>query len=112
MAERREDEVLSSFTSEEVVILQRRSTLFLVKVQKYQHQIHSVQDNISDEVGVLIDFTVVIFQKDEPDAFEELGTGNRIATWLLYVSNPHTMFLILVAMSRTPPPAPPTVWSV
>ncbi|CAF90979.1 unnamed protein product, partial [Tetraodon nigroviridis] len=25
-------------------------------------------------------------QKDEPDAFEELGTGNRIATWLLYVS--------------------------
>lgn len=27
-----------------------------------------------------------LFQKDEPDAFEELGTGNRIATWLLYVS--------------------------
>ncbi|XP_028424253.1 prolyl 4-hydroxylase subunit alpha-1 [Perca flavescens] len=26
-------------------------------------------------------------RKDEPDAFEELGTGNRIATWLLYVSN-------------------------
>uniref|UniRef100_A0A3P8Q999 procollagen-proline 4-dioxygenase n=1 Tax=Astatotilapia calliptera TaxID=8154 RepID=A0A3P8Q999_ASTCA len=25
-------------------------------------------------------------RKDEPDAFEELGTGNRIATWLLYVS--------------------------
>ncbi|GLD57807.1 prolyl 4-hydroxylase subunit alpha-1-like isoform X2 [Lates japonicus] len=24
-------------------------------------------------------------RKDEPDAFEELGTGNRIATWLLYV---------------------------
>lgn len=27
-----------------------------------------------------------VSQKDEPDAFEELGTGNRIATWLLYVS--------------------------
>lgn len=26
-------------------------------------------------------------QKDEPDAFKELGTGNRIATWLFYVSN-------------------------
>uniref|UniRef100_A0A3Q3WS80 procollagen-proline 4-dioxygenase n=1 Tax=Mola mola TaxID=94237 RepID=A0A3Q3WS80_MOLML len=26
-------------------------------------------------------------QKDEPDAFEELGTGNRIATWLLYMSD-------------------------
>ncbi|NXY91239.1 P4HA1 hydroxylase, partial [Alcedo cyanopectus] len=25
-------------------------------------------------------------QKDEPDAFKELGTGNRIATWLFYVS--------------------------
>lgn len=24
---------------------------------------------------------------DEPDAFEELGTGNRIATWLLYMSD-------------------------
>lgn len=29
-------------------------------------------------------------QKDEPDAFKELGTGNRIATWLFYVSD---MFL-------------------
>ncbi|CAL8302633.1 unnamed protein product [Lota lota] len=26
-------------------------------------------------------------RKDEPDAFKELGTGNRIATWLLYMSN-------------------------
>lgn len=26
-------------------------------------------------------------QKDEPDAFKELGTGNRIATWLFYVSD-------------------------
>ncbi|XP_029681400.1 prolyl 4-hydroxylase subunit alpha-1-like isoform X2 [Takifugu rubripes] len=25
-------------------------------------------------------------RKDEPDAFKELGTGNRIATWLLYMS--------------------------
>lgn len=29
-------------------------------------------------------------QKDEPDAFKELGTGNRIATWLFYVS---TLFI-------------------
>ncbi|KAM4716004.1 prolyl 4-hydroxylase subunit alpha-1-like isoform 1-T2 [Anableps anableps] len=28
-------------------------------------------------------------RKDEPDAFEELGTGNRIATWLLYMSDVH-----------------------
>lgn len=28
-----------------------------------------------------------VLQKDEPDAFEELGTGNRIATWLLYMSD-------------------------
>lgn len=26
-------------------------------------------------------------QDDEPDAFAELGTGNRIATWLLYMSD-------------------------
>ncbi|XP_059677020.1 prolyl 4-hydroxylase subunit alpha-1 isoform X2 [Gavia stellata] len=26
-------------------------------------------------------------QKDEPDAFKELGTGNRIATWLFYMSD-------------------------
>ncbi|NXO49328.1 P4HA1 hydroxylase, partial [Aramus guarauna] len=26
-------------------------------------------------------------RKDEPDAFKELGTGNRIATWLFYVSD-------------------------
>ncbi|XP_059180186.1 prolyl 4-hydroxylase subunit alpha-1-like [Centropristis striata] len=26
-------------------------------------------------------------RKDEPDAFEQLGTGNRIATWLLYMSD-------------------------
>uniref|UniRef100_A0A3B5A3K6 Prolyl 4-hydroxylase subunit alpha-1 n=1 Tax=Stegastes partitus TaxID=144197 RepID=A0A3B5A3K6_9TELE len=30
---------------------------------------------------------VVSVQKDEPDAFKELGTGNRIATWLFYMSN-------------------------
>ena len=29
---------------------------------------------------------VFYLQKDEPDAFKELGTGNRIATWLFYVS--------------------------
>uniref|UniRef100_A0A8C2PKG3 Prolyl 4-hydroxylase subunit alpha-1 n=1 Tax=Capra hircus TaxID=9925 RepID=A0A8C2PKG3_CAPHI len=26
-------------------------------------------------------------RKDEPDAFKELGTGNRIATWLFYMSD-------------------------
>ncbi|ERE87261.1 prolyl 4-hydroxylase subunit alpha-1 isoform X1 [Cricetulus griseus] len=26
-------------------------------------------------------------RKDEPDAFQELGTGNRIATWLFYMSD-------------------------
>ncbi|NP_001303299.1 prolyl 4-hydroxylase subunit alpha-1 isoform 1 precursor [Mus musculus] len=26
-------------------------------------------------------------RKDEPDAFRELGTGNRIATWLFYMSD-------------------------
>ncbi|XP_028331385.1 prolyl 4-hydroxylase subunit alpha-1-like isoform X2 [Gouania willdenowi] len=26
-------------------------------------------------------------RKDEPDAFEELGMGNRVATWLLYMSD-------------------------
>lgn len=30
---------------------------------------------------------VISVQKDEPDAFKELGTGNRIATWLFYVSD-------------------------
>lgn len=41
---------------------------------------------------------LVYIQKDEPDAFKELGTGNRIATWLFYVSNsPHlTQYLCLV----------------
>ncbi|XP_018083047.1 prolyl 4-hydroxylase subunit alpha-1 isoform X2 [Xenopus laevis] len=29
------------------------------------------------------DFT----RKDEPDAFKELGTGNRVATWLFYMSD-------------------------
>lgn len=40
-----------------------------------------------------------IFQKDEPDAFEGLGTGNRIATWLLYVSNHHALFLTAAAQT-------------
>uniref|UniRef100_A0A4W5NY55 procollagen-proline 4-dioxygenase n=1 Tax=Hucho hucho TaxID=62062 RepID=A0A4W5NY55_9TELE len=26
-------------------------------------------------------------RKDEPDAFKELGTGNRVATWLFYMSD-------------------------
>ena len=32
-------------------------------------------------------------QKDEPDAFKELGTGNRVATWLFYVSMSIRLFL-------------------
>ncbi len=33
---------------------------------------------------------VLCMQSDEKDAFESLGTGNRIATWLYYVSGePH-----------------------
>lgn len=31
-------------------------------------------------------YVLLFSQKDEPDAFKELGTGNRIATWLFYVS--------------------------
>lgn len=31
-------------------------------------------------------YSWLFLQKDEPDAFKELGTGNRIATWLFYVS--------------------------
>lgn len=27
-----------------------------------------------------------LFQKDEKNAFKSLGTGNRIATWINYVS--------------------------
>ncbi|KPP59364.1 hypothetical protein Z043_122722 [Scleropages formosus] len=30
---------------------------------------------------------LITLKKDEPDAFKELGTGNRIATWLFYMSN-------------------------
>lgn len=32
-------------------------------------------------------FVFLALQKDEPDAFKELGTGNRIATWLFYMSD-------------------------
>uniref|UniRef100_A0AAQ6A4L5 Prolyl 4-hydroxylase subunit alpha-1 n=1 Tax=Amphiprion ocellaris TaxID=80972 RepID=A0AAQ6A4L5_AMPOC len=38
----------------------------------------------AEELQVKSYFKVV---KDEPDAFKELGTGNRIATWLFYMSN-------------------------
>ena len=27
-----------------------------------------------------------LFQREETNAFKDLGTGNRIATWLFYVS--------------------------
>lgn len=39
---------------------------------------------------------VISVQKDEPDAFKELGTGNRIATWLFYVSGPALTFFYLL----------------
>lgn len=35
---------------------------------------------------IIAHYSWLFLQKDEPDAFKELGTGNRIATWLFYVS--------------------------
>lgn len=34
----------------------------------------------------VIDFNLYLFQKDEKNSFKNLGTGNRIATVLFYVS--------------------------
>lgn len=45
--------------------------------------------NLSLSLSFSVSVSVSLFaspQKDEPDAFKELGTGNRIATWLFYVS--------------------------
>uniref|UniRef100_A0A8B9KXV3 procollagen-proline 4-dioxygenase n=1 Tax=Astyanax mexicanus TaxID=7994 RepID=A0A8B9KXV3_ASTMX len=39
-------------------------------------------------------------RKDEPDAFKELGTGNRVATWLFYVSN-FTHLCVCVVLQGT-----------
>ncbi|KAL2769826.1 prolyl 4-hydroxylase subunit alpha-1 isoform 3 precursor, partial [Daubentonia madagascariensis] len=41
---------------------------------------------IQDLTGLDVS-TAEELQKDEPDAFKELGTGNRIATWLFYMSD-------------------------
>nr|XP_046233313.1 prolyl 4-hydroxylase subunit alpha-1-like isoform X4 [Scatophagus argus] len=51
---------------------------------------HPVVDKINQRIEDItgLDITTAEdLQKDEPDAFEELGTGNRIATWLLYMSD-------------------------
>uniref|UniRef100_A0AAQ5XJ41 procollagen-proline 4-dioxygenase n=1 Tax=Amphiprion ocellaris TaxID=80972 RepID=A0AAQ5XJ41_AMPOC len=51
---------------------------------------HPVVDKINQRIEDITGLDVTTaedLQKDEPDAFEELGTGNRIATWLLYMSD-------------------------
>lgn len=42
---------------------------------------------LSNQKEMLMESACFCSQKDEPDAFKELGTGNRIATWLFYVSD-------------------------
>lgn len=42
---------------------------------------------LNNQNEMLIKSACFYSQKDEPDAFKELGTGNRIATWLFYVSD-------------------------
>uniref|UniRef100_A0A3Q2Q3A5 Prolyl 4-hydroxylase subunit alpha-1 n=1 Tax=Fundulus heteroclitus TaxID=8078 RepID=A0A3Q2Q3A5_FUNHE len=48
--------------------------------------IERINERIEDITGLEMD-TAEELQKDEPDAFKELGTGNRIATWLFYMSD-------------------------
>ena len=36
-------------------------------------------------ISLLVIFSFI--QREETNAFKDLGTGNRIATWLFYVSN-------------------------
>uniref|UniRef100_A0A7N6BWH5 Prolyl 4-hydroxylase subunit alpha-1 n=1 Tax=Anabas testudineus TaxID=64144 RepID=A0A7N6BWH5_ANATE len=48
--------------------------------------IETINQRIEDLTGLEMD-TAEELQKDEPDAFKELGTGNRIATWLFYMSD-------------------------
>uniref|UniRef100_A0A8C7W252 procollagen-proline 4-dioxygenase n=1 Tax=Oncorhynchus mykiss TaxID=8022 RepID=A0A8C7W252_ONCMY len=53
----------------------------------YEHpMIDQINQRIEDLTGLEMD-TAEELQKDEPDAFKELGTGNRIATWLFYMSD-------------------------
>nr|XP_009481815.1 PREDICTED: prolyl 4-hydroxylase subunit alpha-1-like [Pelecanus crispus] len=42
---------------------------------------------LNNQNEMLIKSACFYSQKDEPDAFKELGTGNRIATWLFYMSD-------------------------
>lgn len=55
---------------------------------------------LSNQKEMLMESACFCSQKDEPDAFKELGTGNRIATWLFYVSDTFlpsvTAYLILL----------------
>ncbi|GLD70229.1 prolyl 4-hydroxylase subunit alpha-1-like protein [Lates japonicus] len=46
-----------------------------------------INQRIEDITGLGYEPHLNFGRKDEPDAFEELGTGNRIATWLLYMSD-------------------------
>ncbi|KAG9341832.1 hypothetical protein JZ751_018556 [Albula glossodonta] len=51
---------------------------------------HPVVDKINHRIETITGLdvnTAEELQKDEPDAFKELGTGNRIATWLFYMSD-------------------------
>lgn len=54
---------------------------------------------LSNQKEMLMESACFCSQKDEPDAFKELGTGNRIATWLFYVSD---KFLPSVTAYSTP----------
>ncbi|KAG7277442.1 hypothetical protein CRUP_016345 [Coryphaenoides rupestris] len=54
---------------------------------EYDHPlIEKINQRIEDLTGLEMD-TAEELQKDEPDAFKELGTGNRIATWLFYMTD-------------------------
>ncbi|RXN28882.1 prolyl 4-hydroxylase subunit alpha-1-like isoform X1 [Labeo rohita] len=53
----------------------------------YEHPVvDRLNQRIEDITGLDVK-TAEELQKDEPDAFKELGTGNRIATWLFYMSD-------------------------
>uniref|UniRef100_A0AAX7SLI9 procollagen-proline 4-dioxygenase n=1 Tax=Astatotilapia calliptera TaxID=8154 RepID=A0AAX7SLI9_ASTCA len=48
--------------------------------------IDRVNQRIEDITGLTVE-TAELLQKDEPDAFKRLGTGNRLATYLNYMSD-------------------------
>ena len=50
-----------------------------------------------DAVNIL---NVFVFQRDEKNAFESLGTGNRIATVLFYVSHKNKTHSILIRVHK------------